>query len=93
MGDGASGRATVVLAGAGLAALLTACGITSASHVVPPTTAVTQPASPPAPSAASTPGVPALSSQTLDEVEAELGALDGSLSQANTDINSPQGDS
>jgi hypothetical protein len=35
----------------------------------------------------------ALSSQTLDQVAAELGALDNSLNTANSDLNHPQGDS
>jgi hypothetical protein len=34
-----------------------------------------------------------LGSQTLDQVAAELGALDNSLNTANSDLNNPQGDS
>jgi hypothetical protein len=35
----------------------------------------------------------ALDPQTLDQVAADLGALDNSLNTANTDLNHPQGDS
>ena len=35
----------------------------------------------------------ALNPQTLDQVAADLGALDNSLSTANSDLNHPQGDS
>jgi hypothetical protein len=35
----------------------------------------------------------ALSPQTLDQVAADLGALDSSLTTANSDLNNPQGDS
>ncbi|HVA03441.1 MAG TPA: hypothetical protein VMU64_06785 [Acidimicrobiales bacterium] len=35
----------------------------------------------------------ALSTQTLDQVAADLGALDNNLNTANSDLNHPQGDS
>jgi hypothetical protein len=35
----------------------------------------------------------ALNPQTLDQVAADLGALDSSLNTANSDLNNPQGDS
>ena len=35
----------------------------------------------------------ALNPQTLDQVAADLGALDNSLNTANSDLNNPQGDS
>ena len=93
----------------GIAVTLAACGAGSSSHVVqrvtPPssvaststTTATTGsvPASAPG-SASATPTTtpPAVfNPQTLDQVAADLGALDSSLNTANSDLNNPQGDS
>ena len=84
---------------------LAACGTPSASHVVGSTgsgsgagtggTASTTTS----PSGAANDGSSAssidntLGTATLAQVEAELSQLDGSLAQANTDLNNPQGDS
>jgi multidrug efflux pump subunit AcrA (membrane-fusion protein) len=82
------------------AVTLAACGMPSASHVVkgtvPPvaTTSTTAPSTTPTTTAvATTPPSDALSSQTLDQVGAELGSLDTSLNTADADLNNPQGDS
>jgi len=96
---------TLVVAAAIAAVTLAACGTPSASHVVKGTvsTVVTTTAAPvpstTVPDAASTtaaasttPPSNALSSQTLDQVGAELGSLDNSLNAANADLNNPQGD-
>ena len=77
---------------------LGACGVGGASHVVRPSSAGVTPTSQPT---ATTPGTgaaasstaPAVSQQTLSQIDAELGALDNSLNQANADIDNPQGDS
>ena len=87
---------------------LAACGAGSSSHVVargttttslpsPSTTAATVPGSVPVsvPVAGTPTTTPSngLSSQTLDQVAADLGALDNNLNTANSDLNHPQGDS
>jgi multidrug efflux pump subunit AcrA (membrane-fusion protein) len=88
----------------GIAVTLAACGAGSSSHVVqrvaPPSVATTPTtataATAPVPgsvSATPTTTSAALNSQTLDQVAADLGALDNSLSTANSDLNNPQGDS
>jgi multidrug efflux pump subunit AcrA (membrane-fusion protein) len=89
----------------GIAVTLAACGAGSSSHVVqrvtPPSSVATTPttataATAPVPgsvSATPTTTSAALNSQTLDQVAADLGALDNSLSTANSDLNNPQGDS
>ena len=95
--------------GTGLAVTLAACGAGSASHVVarltPPTTSAstTTTAAGGGSGSGSLPGSAgtgsttapsdALNPQTLDQVAADLGALDNSLSTANSDLNHPQGDS
>jgi hypothetical protein len=94
--------AAMVLVGA---LALTACDAGGASHVVgqapasavPAATGTSNPSSP-APSSATPASPPAsagspVGSPTLSQVDAELGALDNSLNQANTDVNNPQGDS
>jgi len=95
VGHGASSRLAATAVGAALALALAACGAASASHVVPPSSPTTQPVVPAqgtTPTPAGTQST-ALSSQTLDDVEAELGALDGTLTQADNDLANPQGDS
>lgn len=89
----------------GAAVSLAACGAGTASHVVQGSSpAATTPVSTPAGTgpaattpAVTTPAVPgassAISTQTLNQIDAELGALDASLSQANADLTDPQGDS
>jgi hypothetical protein len=88
----------------GMAVTLAACGAGSSSHVVqrvtPPSSVATTPttaaATAPVPGSVSvtpTTTSAALNSQTLDQVAADLGALDNSLSTANSDLNNPQGDS
>ena len=88
---------------------LAACGAGSSSHVVARVTttsvASTSTTTMAAPGTGSTPvsipveGTPtttpstALNPQTLDQVAADLGALDNSLTTANSDLNHPQGDS
>ncbi|MDR3647719.1 MAG: hypothetical protein P4L20_01405 [Acidimicrobiales bacterium] len=95
-----------LFAGASLA--LTACGAASASHIVArvttttslpstSTTAPTVPGSvpasvPPAGTPTTTPSN-GLSSQSLNQVAADLGSLDDNLNTANSDLNHPQGDS
>jgi len=94
-----------LFAGASLA--LTACGAASASHIVARVTTTTSlPTSTTAPTVpgsvpASVPpgGTPTttpsnrLSSQSLNQVAADLGSLDDNLNTANSDLNHPQGDS
>ena len=89
----------------GIAVTLAACGAGSSSHVVqrvtPPSSVATTPttataATAPVPgsvSATPTTTSAALNSQTLDQVAADLGALDSSLNTANSDLNNPEGDS
>ncbi len=92
----------------GVALTLAACGVGSASHVVAPATTTTSlpststtaatvpgsvPTSVPVAGTATTTPSNALSSQSLDQVAADLGALDSNLSTANSDLNHPQGDS
>jgi len=96
-------RAAAALAmGAGLT--LTACGVGGASHVVrgtasSPGSSVSTPATTPTGATASSPTAsptaPAtpLNSQTLSQIDTELAPVDSGLSQANTDIDNPQGDS
>lgn len=96
--------AAAALCAAG-ALTLAACGAGSSSHVVqrvtPTTTVASTTTAPPGsvPVSAPVPGTPtttpsgALSPQTLDQVAADLGALDNSLNTANSDLNHPQGDS
>jgi len=86
---------------------LAACSAGSSSHVVQrvtPTTSVASTSttgasgsvpvsSPVAGTPTTTPSAAALSPQTLDQVAADLGALDTNLSTANSDLNHPQGDS
>ena len=95
-------NAAVVVAAVAMA--LTGCGASSASHVVggaaQPTVApsggpTTVAGSPGTTQAAGTPTSPstAFSPQTLDQVAAELGAMDNSLNAANSDLSNPQGDS
>jgi hypothetical protein len=91
----------VFAAGLGVAA----CGATGASQVVRQTpvssisagTAATASVMGAAPASGSAPSNAAVGSpvnpQTLNQVDAELGALDNSLNQANSDMNNPQGDS
>lgn len=71
----------------------TAVPSTSTTGAVPGNVATTA-GSPPAGGTPTT-TVPssALSTQTLDQVAADLGALDNNLSTANSDLNHPQGDS
>ena len=91
-------RTWTVVGCAVMAVGLAACGAQSGSHVVQPPTATT-PISPggavtgtPTPGASSA-GQTVVSDQTLDQLEAELAALDSSLNQANADLQNPQGDS
>ena len=80
--------ATVALAG---------CGAGTASHVVQGTAPTTTPSASAATTAVTaipaTPASSALSTQTLNQVDSELGNLDNNLAQVNSDLNSPQGDS
>jgi len=92
----------------GITLTLAACGAGSSSHIVAPTTTATSLPST-STTAATVPGsVPAsvppvgtptttpsngLSSQSLDQVGADLGALDNNLNAVNSDLNHPQGDS
>ena len=87
------------------AVTLAACGTSSASHVVggagqPVATSTATSTAVTTTTPSVTPVVPsttaptdALSSQTLDQVGAELGSLDNSLNTADADLNNPQGDS
>jgi negative regulator of sigma E activity len=90
------------------AVTLAACGVGSSSHVVArltPTTSVAPVSSTTAPGAAGSVPVStvvgssatttpaALDPQTLDQVAADLGALNTSLNTANSDLTHPQGDS
>jgi hypothetical protein len=92
-----------------VAVTLAACGAGSSSHVVARVTSTTSapsittavpgtgagPAqSPPAGGIPTTTSPSnALNTQTLDQVAADLGALDNNLNTANSDLNHPQGDS
>jgi hypothetical protein len=92
---------------AGISVTLTACGTSDSSHAVrktnPPVTVASTSTTAPASttstgaSSASTPSTTMPSStfntQTLDQVGAQLGAIDSSLTTANSDLNNPQGDS
>jgi hypothetical protein len=87
---------------------LAACGAGAASHVVqgtngsrPTTSSPTAPTSaPPATSGsgvspttgASSPPL-VINAQTLDQISAELSALDSTINQANNDLSNPQSDS
>jgi hypothetical protein len=95
-------RATAALF-AGFAVAVAACGAGASSHVVQgitsstsgastSTTITASPGTGPVPSTPTT-APSGLNPQTLDQVAAELGALDNSLSTANSDLNNPQGDS
>jgi hypothetical protein len=95
-------RGTLLALSAIAAVTLAACGAGSASHVVKgdsqpqaTSTSTTVPVSTPVTAAPPPTTAPAraLSSQTLDQVAAELGSLDTSLSTADSDLNNPQGDS
>ncbi len=90
----------------GMALTLAACGAGSSSHIVardtPTTVASTSttvavpgsvPGSVPVSGTPTTTPSDGLSPQTLDQVAADLGAIDNSLSTANSDLNNPQGDS
>ena len=91
----------------GIAVTLAACGVGSSSHVVarltPPTVASSSTTTVPdatgsvpvstAVGATPTTTPSALDPQTLDQVAADLGALENSLNTANSDLNHPQGDS
>jgi len=90
--------AVAVALSAGLA--LAACGAGGASHVVrAPASGVAGAALPAASPSTTSPSVvgaaPAapINSQTLSQVNADLGAVDSALDQANADIDNPQGDS
>jgi hypothetical protein len=93
---------------AAVALSLAACGVGSSSHVVArlnPTTLVPSSSTTTAPGPAgsvpvstavgttATTAPSALDPQTLDQVAADLGALNNSLNTANSDLNHPQGDS
>jgi hypothetical protein len=72
----------------------TAVASTSTTAVTVPSTAGSSvPGSTPASSTPTTAPSDALNPQTLDQVAADLGALDNSLNTANSDLNHPQGDS
>jgi hypothetical protein len=90
------------------AVTLAACGVGSSSHVVArltPTTSVASTPSTTGPGAAGSVPVStvvgasatttpaALDPQTLDQVAADLGALNNNLNTANSDLTHPQGDS
>lgn len=93
----------------GAAVTLAACGAGSSSHVVARVTSTTSVLSAttttepgpgttagPAPAGGTPTTAPppnALSTQTLDQVAADLGAMDNNLNSANSDLNHPQGDS
>jgi len=92
----------------GAALTLAACAAGSSSHIVargttatslpsPSTTAApvpgSVPVSVPVAGAATTTPSNGLSSQSLNQVAADLGALDTNLNTANSDLNHPQGDS
>jgi len=89
-------------------ATLAACGAGSSSHVVqritPPTSVASEPTTAPSPGSipvsapvsgtpTTAPSATTLNAQALDQVAAELGGLDNSLTTANSDLNHPQGDS
>lgn len=90
-------KRSVVAGLLGGALLLGACGAGGGSHVVRPQDGVGTGVGVSAPVSTTTAAIastaPAVSSRNLSQIDAELGALDTTLSQANTDINSPQGDS
>ncbi|HUY22208.1 MAG TPA: hypothetical protein VMV22_07685 [Acidimicrobiales bacterium] len=96
---------TVAALSAGGALALAACGAGVASHVV---TGATSPVTvstsstvtvaaglttAPGPDTPTTTASNGLTQHTLDQVAAELGALDNSLNTASSDLNNPQGDS
>jgi hypothetical protein len=79
--------ATVALAG---------CSAGTASHVVQgsaPTSTPSVPVTTTVTAITANPASSALNTQTLDQVDSELGNLDTNLAQVNSDLNSPQGDS
>jgi hypothetical protein len=89
------------------AVTLAACGVGSSSHVVArltPPTSVASTSSTTVPGAggsvpvstvvgSATTAPSSLDPQTLDQVAADLGALNNSLNTANSDLTHPQGDS
>jgi hypothetical protein len=95
-------RFTLFATSAAIAVALAACGTGSASHVVrgaqqpaaaSSVTTATSASSVPALTPPTTAASDVLSTQTLEQVGAELGSLDNSLKTADTDLNDPQGDS
>lgn len=78
----------------GISVILTACGTSSSSHAVQKTKPPVAAASTSTTSTTST-STPSstLNTQTLDQVGVQLGKLDNSLNTANSDLNSPRGDS
>jgi hypothetical protein len=78
----------------GISLMLAACGTSGSSHAVqktkPPVTAApTSTTSTMSASASSS----TLNTQIVSQVGAQLGELDNSLTTANSDLNSPRGDS
>ncbi len=65
----------------------------STTVTVPGTGTSSAPGSAPVHGAPTTAPSASLNPQTLDQVAADLGALDNSLNTANSDLNNPQGDS
>jgi len=71
----------------------TALSTTTTTVAVPGSVASSVPVTTPVAGTPTTSPSAALNPQTLDQVAADLGALDNSLSTANSDLNNPQGDS
>jgi hypothetical protein len=86
-----AGTTSHVVQGASQTTATSTSTVATGSPVAPASTTPTSttPASTPTTTAPSD----VLGSQTLDQVAAELGALDDSLNTANSDLNNPQGDS
>jgi len=98
-------KLTVVMLSAGMATALSACGASSASHLVEETTVPSAPTTTVAAGTSTTTSATGattpttttpsgtFSANTLNQVAAELGSLDSTLSTADNDLNDPQGDS
>jgi hypothetical protein len=71
----------------------TAATASTTTTVVPGTVAGSNPVSTPVAGTPTTTPSTALNPQTLDQVAADLGALDNSLNTASSDLSHPQGDS
>jgi hypothetical protein len=89
-----TGKLAAVVLSFGISLMVTSCGTSGSSHAVqktkPPVTAA--PTSTTSTTSAST-SSSTLNTQIVNQVGAQLGGLDNNLNTANSDLNSPRGDS